>query len=563
MITRLRPRFWGLLFAALLLPETAAAQGVGTCPRSLGEAYLDVNNVRARILNNGGLFWRGEPHVYEVPKGSGSNAIFASNIWLAGFVGGELRAAGTRYGEWEFWAGPLDAAGNPPADCLRYDRLWEITREDLERYHTTGEVTENLRIWPWHLGAPVIDGDGIDGNYDLAEGDRPELLGDQLLWWVMNDRGNVHESTDSEPIGVEVHASAFAFQHPRSYIDNVTFYRYMIHYKGREPLEKTYFGIFSDPDLGDIFDDYVGSDTTLHLGYVYNSDNEDTSSEGYGTPPPALGYTFLRSVVADPDGRDNDRDGTVDEPGERLGMETFACVLKGGCDYCEPVSIDEYYHCLQGRWPNGEPIVVGGNGTNAFGAGGILGQTTHFLFPGDPTTGSYWSMENADGNGTALDPFDTRFSMSSGPFSMQPGETDTFIVAIVWARGADRLDSVRRLKQDVARLRAVAGEILIPDVTAFVSEPLPEPSFPLGFTRNHPNPFREATTIRYSLPQAMHVRLTVYDVLGREVAVLVDRRQEAGAYDVDFEAGELPAGVYLYRVEMDRLAATKTMLLLR
>ncbi|TDI76041.1 MAG: hypothetical protein E2O84_03425, partial [Bacteroidetes bacterium] len=50
----------------------AAAQSVGNCDRALGEAYLDVGNVRARILNTGGLFWRGEPHVYEVPKGSGS-----------------------------------------------------------------------------------------------------------------------------------------------------------------------------------------------------------------------------------------------------------------------------------------------------------------------------------------------------------------------------------------------------------------------------------------------------------------------------------------------------------
>lgn len=117
----------------------------GTCPRSTGEAYLDVNDVRARILTTGGLFYRGEPHVYEV---GGANALFAANIWIAGLIQGKLHAAATRYGEWEFWAGPLDEAGNPPVDCAPYDRIWEITRAEIEAYNTTGIASENLTAWP-------------------------------------------------------------------------------------------------------------------------------------------------------------------------------------------------------------------------------------------------------------------------------------------------------------------------------------------------------------------------------------------------------------------------------
>jgi hypothetical protein len=60
----------------------------------------------------------------------------------------------------------------------------------------------------------------------------------------------------------------------------------------------------------------------------------------------------------------------------------------------------------------------------------------------------------------------------------------------------------------------------------------------------------------------MHVHLSVYDVLGREVALLVDERQEGGIYEVPFEAGSLPPGVYLYRIAMDHLRFTRTMTLL-
>ncbi len=156
------------VLVAFCLAQHAVAQATGTCPRSEGEAYLDVNNVRARILNNGGLFYRGEPHIYEVPKGSHVSALFASGIWLAGTINGTIHAAGTRYGEWEFWPGPLKSAEDPPRNCAPFDRLWEINHDDLAAFAETGEATENLLEWPWRLGAPVVDGDGIDGNYDLA-----------------------------------------------------------------------------------------------------------------------------------------------------------------------------------------------------------------------------------------------------------------------------------------------------------------------------------------------------------------------------------------------------------
>ena len=95
-----------LLFAICtsLCASPANAQ-VGDCEPAEGEAYLDAGNIRARIPNNGGLFWRRTPHVYEVPKGLGKHSIFVASIWVVGMVDNELRAAASRYGPWEFWPG--------------------------------------------------------------------------------------------------------------------------------------------------------------------------------------------------------------------------------------------------------------------------------------------------------------------------------------------------------------------------------------------------------------------------------------------------------------------------
>ncbi|MYH07624.1 MAG: T9SS type A sorting domain-containing protein [Rhodothermaceae bacterium] len=73
---------------------------------------------------------------------------------------------------------------------------------------------------------------------------------------------------------------------------------------------------------------------------------------------------------------------------------------------------------------------------------------------------------------------------------------------------------------------------------------------------NYPNPFRQRATIEYRVPAPGHVRLTVYDVLGRELAVLVDERQSAGSHSAKLDAPSWPSGVYLYRLEAGNQVAT-------
>jgi hypothetical protein len=91
------------------------------------------------------------------------------------------------------------------------------------------------------------------------------------------------------------------------------------------------------------------------------------------------------------------------------------------------------------------------------------------------------------------------------------------------------------------------------------------PGNPLAFAlgQNHPNPFNPETRIRYHLPVASNVRLVVYDLLGREVALLVNERKPPGSYTATFEAGGLASGMYLYRLMAGNFSQTKKLLLMR
>jgi photosystem II stability/assembly factor-like uncharacterized protein len=85
----------------------------------------------------------------------------------------------------------------------------------------------------------------------------------------------------------------------------------------------------------------------------------------------------------------------------------------------------------------------------------------------------------------------------------------------------------------------------------------------ISLLQNYPNPFNPFTTIKFDLPISSDVRLSVYDLLGREVAVLVNEMKEAGYHQVTFDASDLSSGVYFYRLQAGDVVQTRRLLLLR
>jgi hypothetical protein len=131
-------------------------------------------------------------------------------------------------------------------------------------------------------------------------------------------------------------------------------------------------------------------------------------------------------------------------------------------------------------------------------------------------------------------------------------------------------------------LRTLPLPVSVPSgiaVSGIVTSALPSPgSAPHRFAleQNYPNPFNPSTTIRFSIlsegsrhparqaeGMAQWVRLSVYDLLGREVAVILNAPRISGEYEVQFDAAQLPSGVYMYRLQAGEEAITRAMVLLR
>ncbi|MBI5218658.1 MAG: T9SS type A sorting domain-containing protein [Bacteroidia bacterium] len=514
------------------------------CAPASGSTYLELNNVRALIHTGGDMWWdlQGKAK-YEVPKGSGKTCFFATAIWIGGTdVNGQLKLAGMRYRQEgvDYWPGPLITGGEAQASvspdiCLAYDHHFIITKNEVSQFRSWYRSDAATRVkdfpgyqvpniisnWPAHgpsggydaYLAPFYDNNN-DGSYNPYDGDypffdldnslpcgttrelrKPRLYGDQSLWWVYNDRGNLHTETKGEAIGFEIRAQAFAFA-TNDELNNMTFYNYALINRSTYTLIETYFGVWVDADLGYAYDDYVGCDVNRGLGYCYNGLSIDGTGqpEAYGgpnPPPPAVGVDFFEGPYQDANGVDdlsnwdnegllhcdkgyrynpatgkkeyvdagdflngninglNFGDGIIDN--ERWGMRRYIYFNNGGCpDMCDPDIAVQYYQYLRGYWKDGLRLTFGGTGRSA------TGTVTDFMFPGTtddcdwgtagnpppaPTNPTLGWCEKGESNPVA----DRRLMQSAGPFTLEPGAVNDITVGAVWARATsgDEYESVK------------------------------------------------------------------------------------------------------------------------
>jgi hypothetical protein len=439
------------------------------CADPTAHSFLDINNVRARINLGQSSWWDliGSAS-YEVPKGSGKHCFFTGSLWVGGIdEQGQIRGAAARFRQvgQDFWPGPLDSNGQiDSVSCTENDRIYKLNKwqvaEFRVRYNEAGYVIpDDILEWPatgnvfaqTDAKAPFIDVNQ-NGIYEPTFGDYPafafdepadvdfHLLGDQCLWWVENDQGNVHTETQGEPMGLEMQFMAYAYS-TCDPLNDQTFYRSKFINKGDHPFHDVYIGQWVDADIGYANDDYVQCEVMRSIGFAYNGFAVDGTGGPmqYGPHPPAAGIGILRGPFADSnDGVDNDRDGIIDEAGERLAMSHFVYHnnIGGNPAQQDPQTMEDYYNYMRGIWKDGTPMCYGMTGHPAGGCD--TGVEADFMFPGDSDplgfgTGGIpqpiWT-EQTSGNV----PLDRRFLLSVGPFSLAVSDTAILHFGALWAR---------------------------------------------------------------------------------------------------------------------------------
>ncbi len=453
------------------------------CEVSSRARDMAVNNVRARLLTGGDIWWDGSNGRYIVPKvpeGSGLDevaAIFSGAVWLGGIdPGNNLKVACQTYGSFggntDFWSGPLTDEGQVGTDtCVNWDRFFVVADTNVIKHRQAwaeavaanggdpegveldpGTIPDDVRGWPG-LGNPFFfdihgfelpsgnkgfnglagfwDEGGIIGIYEPHLGDfplveirgcveKPNTFPKEMTFYIYNDAGGIHTESNGDAIQMEVQVQAFAYA-TNDAINDMTFQRYRLINRAVEDIDSTFFAMWVDPDLGCFRDDFVGCDTSRSLAYVYNADDLDGDATCNDCGSGVATYCTEIPAL----GVDYFR-GPLDELGNEIGMSSFTYYDNGAYNpvqaMTDPQEAIEYYNYLSGSWRDGTRFSNNGTGYNP-----ISMDFINYAFTETPDDANGWSMCSQN-----LGLGDRRTIQASGPFLLKPGAINELIVGVVW-----------------------------------------------------------------------------------------------------------------------------------
>ena len=456
---------------------------------------LNSNDVHCNVSSTGDLFNTFNDATlpgFEVPGGSGLKTIYAGNLWVGGITFNQtLKLAAEQFqangADW--FCGPLTTDGSASTTAqtqLDYNQVWMANAPDVAMHQlyydllNSGQSTETvfpngyiipqwMTQWPAHGDismnqsfylAPFFDYN-INGVYDVENGDYPLFCGEHCAYFIFNDKGGIHTESGAEAIGLEVHGMMFTTHEAQNEaFEKTVFVKYKIINRGTQTLIDSFIGIWLDLDIGNPSDDYVATDVQNGAVIALNGDaldEESFGSSGYGSDLPSQAMMLLQGPFQDADNFDNPLTTTIIHVADSIGVPYEHCGIGYGDGIIDneqmglrrtiyynnnsnsingtPISSQDYFNYLRGIWKNGQQLSYSGDGT------AIDSIPSRFVYPGesDPlmwgTQGEVvqsWSELNA-GNL----PGDRRMIMSSGPFTIEPGETNYFDVAFVFARESD------------------------------------------------------------------------------------------------------------------------------
>ena len=522
------------------------------------------------------------------PWGSGKTAVFISGLLWGVQISGDpqVRVGGSTYAT-GLQGGKILSPGVAEDSNLPHVRIYrvrpdvypggppvDLSMEAIDEFKTEAQVRTQYELdwveWRAIDGAPFDDVDG-DGLYN-PDFDVPGISGaSQTIWFVANDLepGLTMNLYGTLPIGIEYQATMWAYKDSVGW-DNLFFRKYKLINKSETTFDNMYISMWSDPDVGNSVDDFVGCDTLLSLGYAYNAFDFDATYAPL--PPPAVGFDLIRGPIVPGNlGEDINRNGVDDGydygmfEGEKRGPGFINLPLTAFYYFIieDPILTDpplaspqgatEFYNFFQGRIGQTGEFYVDPN----------TGLSTTFPLSGNPVDSTGWV------DGQIHGPGDRRLGLSTGPLIMAIGDTQVVVIAEIAGGAIDGVDhksAIDTIKY-YSELAQAFYDAKYPPVVTVADEELQPVEFRLF--QNYPNPFNPSTIIKFSLPVALSgvegslVTLKIYNALGEEVAVLLDDELTIGTYTVEWNAAGLPSGVYFYQLQSGSFIETKKMILMK
>ena len=380
------------------------------------------------------------------------------------------------------------------------------------------------------LSAPFWDNDG-NGIYNPDGGDYPVLevsdcnetpiVPTQMNWCVYG----IEDSSNDELI-FYVKFNMFYFQcEEESALNNTLFTQHLLINSSKLSFSTLYAGLWSDIDLGNHEDDYIGTMPERSTSYIYNADNHDEDNgprPGFGENPPVFGIDIFRTPF----------DSQLNEVGLNGIIPYYnGNVIGAEAATTDPSTLFEYYNYLNGNWRDGSPLTFGGNGYQT-------GAPTDFAFPDLPDQEDGWSAFQSN-----VSPGDPRILMNFGEIDATPGALNEIMAAYTFYNDdSDHISKVSSFRNQIDDIQVFFDHCFSPDVFDIECNPfttdVETPNILDQEVVLFPNPTADRVEVRSDYPiTQMHL----IDATGRYIATTSERF---------LQVNTLPKGIYFVQIEI-------------
>lgn len=532
-------------------------------------AFLDANNIKARVDIYSLFSTRNYESGFEAPAGHGKSTIFRSNLWVTGESSQQVYSTSRRYKgsdnskHYPSNSGPISNSSTTPFLLdNKWDQVFKVYQDNIDFHlaHYTDpnyNVVPNIANWPAHGNiingeaanlAPFFDQNG-DGVYTPLEGDYPQIKGDQAIYFIYND---VYTEQGINPMHIEIHGMAYAFQCTDSAIQNSIFVDFKIYNRSNRIYYNTHIGYWCDFALGSPLDDYIQCDVNRGLYFAYNGndyDDDDGYFFGYGDHPSAQSVILLRGPKQDADGLDNNfgintnesingsgfGDGIADN--EYWGLNGFIKNQFSSGIQGDPISPNDFHNYLRGFWKDGTSVYHG-NDPNI---------PSKFMFPDNSDSHHFgthgiiaplWNETTASNT-----PGNRKGIGSTGPVTLAPGDAMELTYAFVFGRDYVNTGAQAGVINMLKRADSIRNyyEQGILDPCGF---PLSSPTInkPKNLFKLYPNPSQNRVKIEQSGNEPITIRLM--DISGK---ILMIKKSSLAISTLELEP--FPLGIYFVEIQ--------------
>jgi hypothetical protein len=536
------------------------------CKQATQRYDLETNSLISAILNGGDMFWDLLNTKFGLKARTGQpfvGTIFAGGLCLGGkTASGELKVATSTYRDSnhiDYWPGPLQNNTTEFATCKKWDKLWAVSRTDIDKHVSQtrrGIITDTVASifgWPGknnpyftrfsgfdlpqnRVFAPFFDKNG-DGNYTPQLGDYPlpenvvaNAVPDMVVWCIFNDAGGVHtNSLRSGVIGAEVHQTVWAYK-TNNLIDSCVFTSHKIINKGTTALDSFYIGQWVDFDLGCYKDDFLGSIPSKNSFYVYNQNAVDVvnctaNTRGFGANPPVQAVTFLNRTLS------------------KFIIHFNIAVGSPHSALDEPFSASGWYEHLAGRWRDGTRLTRGNFGFNLFST-----DTVSHAFASLPYDTTGWSMYQMNRR-SVIPEYDIRALGSTyiGRFNVLDTARLDVVYSLHQGLNGNNIDNVYTMIDNLPKITNVYQQQFLPLARTVSVKDIENDNT----IQVYPNPTSGKLVVQSK--EAQIERVEMYNTVGQLIHIYPNVKS------LSFEIGtqNMPNGLYFLKIYTENKTKTE------